>query len=176
MAFRLVLIGARGAGKSAVGARLAPRLGLPFVDTDAVVEHETGQSIAALLAAGTFRAREAQVLARVLAGPPAVVAAGGGAVLWEGFREAARAWRVVWLAAAPSVLAAGIRPDARARPSLTGPPADVEIDALARAREERYAAAAWWRIDTGRLSVGAVVDRIEKLLAEDNNANASRAD
>jgi shikimate kinase len=172
----VVLIGARGAGKSTVAALLAERLGLPPIDTDAIVERETGRSIADLLAAGAFRGHEQAVLARVLAAGPAVVAAGGGAVLWDGFREAARAWRVVWLDADPEVLARRIRSDASTRPSLTGGRADLEIEAVARARAERYRAAAWRRIDTTGLGPAAVVDRIEKLLRGRDNTDVHNAD
>ncbi|MHC4136762.1 MAG: shikimate kinase [Planctomycetota bacterium] len=172
----MVLIGARGAGKSTVGVALAARLGLPFHDTDAIVERETGRSIADMLADGSFRGREQAVLARVLASPPAVVAAGGGAVLWDGFAQAARAWRVVWLDADPEVLARRIRDDADTRPSLTGERADLEIEAVAYARAERYRTAAWRRVDTTGLSPDVVVDRIEKLLRGGDNTEVDNAD
>jgi shikimate kinase len=172
----VVLIGARGAGKSVVGAALAARLGLDFHDTDQIVERETGRSIADLLADGTFRDHEQAVLARVLGAPPAVVAAGGGAVLWDGFVDAARAWRVVWLDADPEVLARRIREDEHARPSLTGERADLEIEAVARARAGRYRTAAWRRVDTTDLSVDVVVDRIEKLLPGGDNTKVHKAD
>ncbi|MHC4547263.1 MAG: shikimate kinase [Planctomycetota bacterium] len=165
----LVLIGARGAGKTTVGERLASRLGLRLLDTDTIVETETGRGIDDLLGDGSFRAEEERVLARVLAGPPAVVAAGGGAVLWSGFLRAARGWKVIWLDAAPEVLARRIRRDAHARPSLTGRPADVEVGGVARERAHLYAAAASQRIDTTELTADAVVDRIENLLREEGN-------
>jgi shikimate kinase len=172
----VVLIGPRGAGKSTVAKALAGRLGLPLFDTDAIVERETRRSIADLLADGSFRGHEQAVLARVLATPPAVVAAGGGAVLWDGFLGSARSWRVVWLDADPEVLARRIRDDAQGRPSLTGERADLEIEAVARAREERYRTAAWRRVDTTGLPPDVVVDRIEKLLRGGDNTDAHNAD
>jgi len=172
----VVLIGARGAGKSTVGTALAVRLGLPFLDTDLIVEETTGRSIADLLADGSFRGHEQAVLARVFAQAPAVVAAGGGAVLWDGFRAAARGWRVVWLDADPEVLAGRIRDDPCARPSLTGERADLEIGAVARARAERYRTAAWRRVDTSGDDPDAVVDRIEKLLRGGDNTDDHNAD
>jgi shikimate kinase len=172
----VVLIGARGAGKSTVGRALAERLDLPFHDTDAIVEEETGRSIADLLADGSFRGHEQAVLARVLASTPAIVAAGGGAVLWDGFAEAARGWRVVWLDADPKVLARRIRGDARERPSLTGERADLEIQSVVRERAERYRTAAWRRVDTTALSPETVVDRIENLLRAGDNTDLDKAD
>jgi shikimate kinase len=173
---RVLLIGPRAAGKTSAGAALAGRLGLPFRDADAAVEEATGRTVAALLAAGEFRGHEVAVLAALLAGPPAVVAAGGGAVLWGGLREAAHGWRIVWLDAAPATLAARIRSDPRGRPSLTGRPADEEVEAVARERAPRYAAVAWRRVDTTALDVRAVVDRIEKLLRADPSAAPPNAD
>lgn len=172
----VVLIGARGAGKSTVGRALAERLGLPFHDTDAMVVQETGRALADLLADGTFRGHEQAVLARVLAAPPAVVAAGGGAVLWDGFAAAAAGWRVVWLDADADVLARRIRGDAQPRPSLTGERADVEIEAVARARADRYRTAASHRVDTTGLAPAAVVDRIENLLRGEDNTKVDKAD
>ena len=46
----VALIGFMGAGKSTVGAILAPLVGLPLIDLDARVEHETGSSVASLFA------------------------------------------------------------------------------------------------------------------------------
>lgn len=172
----VVLVGPRGAGKSRAGALLARRLALPFVDTDVLVEGQTGRSVAELLADGRFRGLEAEALASVLSGPAAVVAAGGGAVLWAGFRAAAAGWRVLWLDAAPEVLARRIRHDVRDRPSLTGAPPDVEIAGVARERSPLYRDASEARVDTSDLPPEHVVDRIENLLAGARGADVPRAD
>ena len=42
----VVLVGLMGVGKSTVGRRLARRLGLPFVDSDAEIEGASGVSAA----------------------------------------------------------------------------------------------------------------------------------
>lgn len=160
MSSRVVLVGPRGAGKSSVGPLLAARLGVSFVDTDRLVEEEAGRPLPEIWAAGEFRAREARALGKALSLRAAVVAAGGGAVLWDGFAAAARGWTVVWLDAAPEVLAGRIRSDPRARPSLTGRPPDEEIAEIARSRARLYAAAAWTRVETDRLAVDGVVEEI----------------
>lgn len=78
----IVLIGMMGAGKSAVGAELARRLGVPHLDTDAEIARAANASIPEIFARdgeGFFRARETEVLGRVLNGPSAVISTGGGA-------------------------------------------------------------------------------------------------
>jgi shikimate kinase len=128
------LVGMMGAGKSSVGLLLAERLGLPFHDTDAEVEREAGASVAELFAREGeegFRAREGRAVAR-LAGAPAVVALGGGALTREAVRErVAGAGRRVYLRARPETLLARLG-DGEGRPLLGG------LDAagrLARLRE-----------------------------------------
>ena len=79
---RVVLVGFMGAGKSAVGRRLARRLDYRFEDMDRRIERRTGRRIAAIFeeqGEEAFRAeelREAQALARL---EGCVVSTGGGA-------------------------------------------------------------------------------------------------
>jgi shikimate kinase/3-dehydroquinate synthase len=140
----LALVGLMGAGKSTVGRLLARRLDLPFVDVDAVIVERGGRSVAEIFEAegeAGFRQRERAALEEVLAGPDAVVACGGGAVLDPGNRAALqRAATVVWLDALPEVLAArvGADPD---RPLLGDRPVEA-LRRLAAARAEAYAAVA----------------------------------
>ncbi len=79
----LYLIGLPGSGKTTLGRQLAAHYGRAFLDLDAVIVAEAGQSIPAIFAAegeAGFRAREAAALRAVAArpGPPLVVATGGG--------------------------------------------------------------------------------------------------
>src|SRR5262249_54834581 len=46
----IVLIGLMGAGKTAVGRRLASRLDLPFIDADAEIEEAAGSNISEIFA------------------------------------------------------------------------------------------------------------------------------
>jgi shikimate kinase/3-dehydroquinate synthase len=79
----IALVGFMGAGKTTVGRALSLRLGLPFVDVDALVEARAGRSIATLFeesGEAEFRRIESQAVLEVLRGPDAVVALGGGAL------------------------------------------------------------------------------------------------
>ena len=80
----IMLIGLMGAGKSAIGRRLAARLGRSFVDADHEVEKAAGCSIEdifALHGEQAFRDGERRVMARLLGEVPCVLAAGGGAFM-----------------------------------------------------------------------------------------------
>lgn len=96
---KIVLIGFMGAGKTTVGRLLASRLGMAFVDSDEVIEAR-GRSIAEVFAVegeAGFRALEADVIADLLTGPPAVIALGGGAVGTPSVRELLRGHQVLVL-------------------------------------------------------------------------------
>lgn len=99
----VVLVGLMGAGKSSVGRRLAVRLGIPFVDADEEIVKAAGLSIADIFAVygeEAFRDGERKVMARLLNGPPCVLAAGGGAYMAAATRTLIRARATsVWLRA-----------------------------------------------------------------------------
>lgn len=86
----IVLIGMMGAGKSSIGRRVATRLSLPFIDADAEIEAAAGCSITEIFeryGEEEFRAGERRIVARLLAGPAHVLAAGGGAFMNEQTRK-----------------------------------------------------------------------------------------
>ncbi len=97
----VVLVGMMGVGKTNVGRRLAARLGLPFRDADAEIERGAGCSIAKMFVRdgeAAFRRRERQVIGRLLADDPAVLATGGGAFMDAETRRAMRGKAVsIWL-------------------------------------------------------------------------------
>ncbi|MGA8118049.1 MAG: shikimate kinase [Actinocatenispora sp.] len=95
-----VLVGPPGAGKSTVGARIAARLRVPFVDTDAMIENAAGKPIPDIFiddGEEHFRAMEREAVAVALRDERGVVALGGGAVLADPTREALMGQLVVFL-------------------------------------------------------------------------------
>jgi shikimate kinase len=103
-----VMIGLMGAGKSAIGRRLATRLNLPFVDADAEIEGAAGESIEAIFAEhgeAYFRDGERRVIARLLEQGPQVLSTGGGAFMNDATREKIRERGVsIWLNAGIDLL------------------------------------------------------------------------
>jgi shikimate kinase len=80
----VALVGMMGAGKSSVGKRLAARVGAPFRDADAEIEMAAGCNIVDIFerfGEAEFRDGERRVILRLLAGPPHVLATGGGALM-----------------------------------------------------------------------------------------------
>jgi shikimate kinase len=134
----IVLIGLMGAGKTAVGRRLANRLDLPFIDADTEIEVAAGASVSEIFAEhgeSYFRQGERKVIARLLEGGPQVLATGGGAYMNAETRANIQARGLsVWLKAELKVLLKRVgRRDSR--PLLAaGKPEKV----MKKLMEERY--------------------------------------
>lgn len=140
----VVLVGMMGAGKTAVGRELAQRLGVPFLDSDAEIERAADRSVAEIFARDGepfFRDREAEVIARLLQGPPCVLAVGGGAFLRPETRtRIAEHGVALWLKAGLDVLWSRVRRK-DTRPLLRTPDPYGTLAALAATREPVYALA-----------------------------------
>ena len=104
----IALVGLMGAGKSAIGRRLAQRLGLLFVDADIEIEAAAGCTIEEFFerfGEAEFRAGERRVIQRLLEGPPHVLATGGGAFMDPQTRALMREKATtIWLRAELAVL------------------------------------------------------------------------
>ena len=89
----IVLIGMMGSGKTTIGKKLSKILGLPFIDTDTLIEEKEKRTISEIFTESGedyFRKIEAQVLRDVLDAPPFVISTGGGIVLSQENRELIR--------------------------------------------------------------------------------------
>lgn len=160
MTARLALIGAPGAGKTAVGELLARRWGCRLLDTDAEHERRHGRSVpdAIIDDEAAFRAHEAEITETALRDTDAVVAVGSGAVMAESTQAALRQVPTVWLAVK--------LPDAARRIGLTGArPVALgnirgQFQTLLDQRARTYAELADVRVDTDGRTVADVADEI----------------
>jgi len=104
----VVFIGLMGAGKTAIGRKVAATLGLPFLDSDQEIEAVSRMTIPELFeryGEPEFRALEQRVIARVLEQGPQVLSTGGGAYMNETTRALIGDQGVsVWLKADIDVL------------------------------------------------------------------------
>jgi shikimate kinase len=155
-----------GSGKSTVGRHVARHLGLPFVDTDHLIEQRLGCSIRAyfeLQGEAAFRDVEAEVIDVATAGAdgPRVIATGGGAVLREANRDALRRRSIVmYLRAAPEDLARRLRHDTH-RPLLQGDGDGLKrLRALFQERDPLYRRTAHYVIEAHRPSVHVLVNMV----------------
>ena len=160
----IVLIGYRGAGKSAVGRVLAHRLRRELVSTDAEVVKRAGRPIADIVEHRGwehFRDLESLVCRDLAGRDNLVIDTGGGAILRpqnvEVLKQNGRFW---WLTAGVDTLAGRVR-RGNERPSLTGTKSFVEeIAEVLAERLPKYQAAADWTIATDGLTVNQVAERI----------------
>jgi len=140
----IVLIGLMGAGKTAVGKRLAARLDLPFIDADSEIELAAGQTISEIFAEHGepyFRSGEAKVITRLLRGGPEVLATGGGAYMDARTRANIKAQGIsVWLKAELPVLLHRVRRRDN-RPLLAAGSPDAVMRELMKKRYHVYAEA-----------------------------------
>ncbi|QQS13987.1 MAG: shikimate kinase [Rhodospirillales bacterium] len=140
----IALVGLMGAGKSAIGRRLAARLGLPFVDADTEIEQAAGCTIAEFFeryGEPEFRAGERRVIQRLLDGPRIVLATGGGAYMDPATRAAMRERAVtIWLRAELPVLLERVARRTH-RPLLRGGEPGEILRLLMEARYPVYAEA-----------------------------------
>lgn len=162
----IALVGLSGSGKSTVAPILASRLGLgAAVDLDRVIEDmfdDTIESIFVTEGETRFREFESDALATALAGPPVVIATGGGCVMDRSNRAMLRSddVMVVWLRATTSELADRLRDTTEARPLLAGDPG-FALQRLAEQREALYQEVADLIVDVDGMDVRSVVDEIE---------------
>ena len=140
----IVLVGLMGAGKSAIGRRLASRLGMPFVDADTEIERAAGCSIADIFelhGEAAFRDGERRVIARLLSRPAHVLATGGGAFMDPNTRAAIRESGIsVWLRADLDLLVARVSRRTN-RPLLAGGDPRAILQGLMDERHPVYAEA-----------------------------------
>jgi XRE family aerobic/anaerobic benzoate catabolism transcriptional regulator len=140
---RIALIGLRGAGKTTLGAALAERLGVPFVELDREIERESGISLATIFefyGQAGFRRMERRCLDRVIDEHARFVLATGGSIVSEPstFERLLTACRTIWVKAAPAehmdrVVAQGdMRPMAGNRESM------ADLQRILAGREPLY--------------------------------------
>lgn len=152
-----------GSGKSTVGRQLSRRLGLPFFDSDHVIEQRLGCTIRDFFARegeSAFRDVEQQIIAELSAGEGCVLATGGGAVLRPANREALhRGTHVIYLRSTPEEVFRRVRHDAN-RPLLQVDDPLARLRALHAERDPLYRETAHFIIETGRPSVPTLVNMI----------------
>jgi XRE family transcriptional regulator, aerobic/anaerobic benzoate catabolism transcriptional regulator len=165
---RVALIGLRGAGKSTLGAALAERLEVPFLELDRLIEQESGVSLSAifdLYGQSGFRRFERRCLDDVIERYPRFVLATGGSLVSEPatFERLLTMCFTVWLRASPEdhmqrVIAQGdMRPMADNRESMS------DLQRILAVREPLYRKADL-SIDTSKQPLARAAELIVEAL------------
>jgi shikimate kinase len=151
----IVVVGFMGAGKTTVGQLLAAKLGVPFTDSDHVIEDRAGKPIRQIFADDgepAFRRLEHEVIASLLAGGDGVLALGGGAVADPGTRALLDGLPVVYLRISYADAIWRVGGD-RGRPMLARP----DVAQLHADRDSLYAEVATLTVDAGSGSPDDIV-------------------
>ena len=164
---KIVLIGYRCTGKTSVGKRLAKRLGIPFYDTDELLQRDTGKTIREMVDEegwDAFRAQERAIIKKLPSAADAVIAAGGGAIMDAQNRKALKHNGLcVWLIADVRTIVERMRDDGASdaqRPPLSDESLEGETTEVLEARKPIYQALADCTIDTSGKGIDAIADEI----------------
>ena len=163
----VAMIGMMGAGKTAIGTALARRLDVPFLDSDSEIETAANMTIAEIFSRdgeAFFRAKEAQVIARLLDGRPSILSTGGGAFLQAVNREAISQTGVsLWLRADLDLLWNRVKHKAT-RPLLRTENPRATLAELCRTRNPEYAKADLVVDADPAYSIEEMTDRVIEVL------------
>lgn len=164
----VALLGARGAGKTSVGERLALALGVPFVELDALVARRAGMSLPAVFemhGEAYFRKLERAALGEVLAHKRALVLATSGSLVTDphSFALLRAKARTVWLKARPADHWDRVVAQGDARPMRGRANAQHELRALLARRAPLYEQADVV-VDTSGISLDEVTEKTMRAL------------
>jgi shikimate kinase len=154
----IVIVGFMGAGKTTVGRLLAAGLGVPFLDSDHVIEARTGRPIPEIFSADgepAFRALEHEVIADLLRGPDVILALGGGAAEHEETRKLLAAVPVAFLRVSYGGALARVGGDGN-RPML----ARRDLPAVFARRQAAYESVATTIVDVDDLAPEAITAQV----------------
>lgn len=163
----VVLTGFMASGKTAIGRRLARRLGYDFIDTDVMIEEKAGCSIPDLFkreGEAGFRQMERDTIAALALAQPTVIATGGGTFVDADNRAALhRLGTVVCLVTSPEIILERVgRSDKR--PLASGPDAAETLAKLYESRLPFYRMADVM-VETDGLSVEQAAARVAAAIA-----------
>jgi XRE family aerobic/anaerobic benzoate catabolism transcriptional regulator len=162
---RIALIGLRGAGKSTLGAELAERLEMPFLELDRLIEHDSGFTLDLIFdfhGQAGFRQLERSCLENVLRRHPCFVLATGGSLVSEPgtFERLLSSCFTVWVRASPEEHMQRVIAQGDMRPMANNRDAMADLKRILAERELLYSKADI-QIDTaGR----PVEDSLERLI------------
>lgn len=167
---RIALIGLRGAGKSSLGAALAERLEMPFLELDRLIEQESGLTLSLLFefhGQSGFRKLERRCLEDAIQRSPCFVMATGGSLVSEAgtFERLLSGCFTVWLKASHEEHMQRVIAQGDMRPMSDNHDAMSDLKRILSEREALYAKADI-QIDTAGRTVGESLEMLIRALRE----------
>ena len=163
----IVLVGFMGTGKTVVSRELSRKLNMPLIDTDDVIEEDSGMIISdifAQLGEPYFRDLESKAVRKVSKLDEYVISAGGGAVIRESnVQEFKKNGTVFCLSATPETIFKRVSHQTH-RPLLQTEDPMKRIRELSEQREPYYARADY-TIETSEKSVLDIASDIAQIFA-----------
>ncbi|MFH1361047.1 MAG: shikimate kinase [bacterium] len=163
----IILIGFMGAGKTAVGQKLAAELAMDYLDTDELIEKTEQKTISEIFANDgeeRFRELETRVVKTLGEYDNFIISTGGGIVLRpENVAGLKKAGPLVLLWAEPEVIYERVRAEYH-RPLLKVSEPLAEIKKILNDRAKTYHQVADLKIDTSELNVSQVTEEIKQWL------------
>ncbi len=160
---RIALVGLPGSGKSTIGRQLARRLGLPFLDTDQLIEQRLGCSIREYFereGESSFRDIEQAIIDEVTLTHAGVISTGGGSVLRPANREHLhQRSQVVYLRSSPEEIFRRLRHDTN-RPLLQVDDPLSRLRDLYEVRDPLYRETAHFVVEIGRPSAASLLNMV----------------
>jgi shikimate kinase len=159
----IIFVGLPGSGKTTIGRQMGRRLGLPFLDSDNVIEQRLGCSIREFFdreGEERFRDIEQNVLDDLSKYHHGVLSTGGGAVLRDVNRQHLHArGKVVYLRSTPEEVFRRLKHDMQ-RPLLQVSDPLERLENLFNLRDPLYREVAHYVFDTGRPSINKLLNAI----------------
>jgi XRE family transcriptional regulator, aerobic/anaerobic benzoate catabolism transcriptional regulator len=167
---RIALIGLRGAGKSTLGAALAERLEMPFLELDQFIEQQSGLNLSLIFdfrGQSGFRELERQCLEDVIQRYPRFVMATGGSLVSEPgtFERLLSSCFTVWVKASPEEHMQRVITQGDMRPMSNNRDAMSDLQRILAEREVLYSKADI-QVDTAGHTVEESLEMLIQALRE----------
>lgn len=164
----IVLVGFMGTGKTSIGKRLATQLRMRYVDTDDIIESDSGRCISDIFSEDgeeTFRELESKAVRKVSKLNNHIISTGGGVVLKETNMAALKRNGIIFcLTATPEEIYRRVRNQSH-RPLLQTPDPLAKIKLMLEDRHPYYVKADYM-VETTGCSFGAIMSYIKRVFIE----------
>ncbi len=177
---RIALIGLRGGGKSTLGALLADRLDIPFIELDREIERRSGAPLSEIFdmfGQETFRRAERDALDEVLHRHPAFVIATSGSIVTEpGTLELLlSSCFTVWVRAEPQEHMKRVMAQGDMRPMANSMRAMEDLISILKSREPLYSKADAALTTTGKTPEQNLADLLRLVAIPDSRISRRSA-